>query len=64
MKWKYEIWFEHNCITLDREFDSEEEALDEAEITIGFYLDDWPDTTRDDYEVRTEEYERRCYAGF
>lgn len=40
-KYGYELWYDGNCITEDHEFDSEEEAIEEARSTIEDRMDVW-----------------------
>ena len=52
MKWFFEIWYDSCCITEDSGFETEEDAQEMAEEAVESYLEEWTDTTREDYDVR------------
>lgn len=52
MKWFFEIWYDGCCITEDSGYETEEDAQEMAEEVVESYLEDWTDTTREDYDVR------------
>lgn len=58
MFYRFEIWYDSCCITSDSGFETEDEAYEEAEEAIKFYLEDWTDTSREDYEIIVEDYFR------
>ena len=58
MNYGFEVWFDGCCISEDHGYDSDEEAREEAQAIIESYLEEWPDTTEDDYEIRIREHIR------
>ena len=58
--WGYEVWYDGCCITEDLGYETESDAEEMAEEAIASYLEEWPDTERSDYEIRTEEYDVIC----
>lgn len=52
-EWGYEIWYDNCCINEDDGYETEADAEDAAEEMISSYLEEWLDTERNDYEIRT-----------
>ena len=58
--WGYEVWYDSCCITEDFGYETESDAEEMAEEAITSYLEEWPDTERSDYEIRTKGYDVIC----
>ena len=62
---KYEIWFDGQCIidsdNVDAEFESEEEAMEEAKADVEGRIEQWKEDssylgeTVDDFDIRVKE---------
>ena len=51
-KYCYEIWYGDVCIDRDKGFDTLDEAKQEAEVTVGWYIKSIRNAKRCDFDVK------------
>lgn len=62
MTYRYEVWFDGCVVAADAEYETEDDAYEEAYEDVASKMDEWndPDVVWDDFDVRV--YEEKTWG--